>query len=178
MRFYPHNISSNIVGQATSASLAQLTTYLNNFTDISVAVNTASLALNISGSAGTAGTDYTKTGDTGPVGDRGVTGPRGKSIYLLSGSWNTGSCTPVSCYEYSFGDSYVVGGTRYCDFGTPTSYYSTDSVLSAGSSPMYYNSICTSLAINVSNLGAYVSTAYSTNGSGILQTVDTCDESL
>lgn len=177
MRFYPHNISSNIVGQATTASLAQLTTYLNNFIDISVTVNTASLALNISGSTGAAGSDYTTVGATGPTGDRGVTGPRGNSIYLLSGSWNTGSCTPTACYPFSFGDTYSVAGTRYCDFATPTTYYSTDATLSAGSSTIYYNSTCTILANNIT-VGAIDATAYSTNGSGILQVLDTCDQSL
>jgi len=171
MRFYPHNISANIVGQATSASLAQLTTYLNNFSNISVAVSTASLALNISGSAGTAGANYTKVGDTGPVGDRGPTGPRGNSIYLLSGSWNTGSCTPTACYATVFG---TADGSNNCNFGFTSTLYSADVTALVGSTVMYYDSVCTIPATNVSQL-AYNGQVVYTDMSAVLQELVICN---
>lgn len=171
MRFYPHNVSSNIVGQATSASLAQLTTYLNNFTNISIAVNTASLALNISGSAGTAGTSYTTIGAEGPQGDIGLTGPRGNSIYLLSGSWNTGSCgAPSACYATAFG---TADGSNNCNFGLTSTLYSAVEFPSVGSTVMYYDSVCTIQATNVSNL-AYNGLVVYTDMSAVLQQSSTC----
>lgn len=181
MQFYPHNISTTLVGNATSASFAISASFINNsLPSAPNTVSTASLALNISGSRGTDGTSVSVLGPQGAIGDRGVTGFRGDSIFLLSSAWSGSACAspPVNCYAFSFGDSYAVGGVRYCDFTNPTTYYSTDVILSAGSSPMYYNSICTNLASNANPLGAYGSTAYSTNGSGILQTIEACYESF
>lgn len=171
MKFYPHNLSSNIVGRAITASLAELTTYLNNFTAISVTIRTASLALNIFGSTGTAGTNYTKIGETGPTGDTGPTGYRGKSIYLLSGSWNTGACTPTSCYPTVFG---TADGSNNCNFGFTSTFYSNDVTALVGSSVMYYNSTCTLLATNVSQL-AYNGQVVYTDVSGILQEQVICN---
>lgn len=185
MQFYPNNISVNELGFAVSASIARTGSLIQTFTAIPV---TASLALNITGSTGAAGTSAGPiSGPKGAQGSRGVTGPRGNSVYLISSSWHDAtkggaSCAsaPANCYEYTFYSSYVVGGTRYCDFGSPNiTVYSTDAGLSAGSSPMFFNSICTNPALG-QNLGAYTpdSTAYSTDGSGTLQTLGVCNESL
>lgn len=182
MQFYPHNISTTLVGSAVSASLSLSGSFINNFAAVAInTVATASLALNITGSRGADGTGAVVVGPKGATGTRGVTGFRGDSIFLLSGSWHSGaSCTPppASCYAFDFGSSYSFGGVRYCDFGSVITYYSTDAVLAAGSSPIYFNSICTSLASNQTTLGAYVATAYSTNGSGILQAIEACSESF
>jgi hypothetical protein len=182
MQFYPHNISTALVGSSVSASLALSGSFINNFEAIPInTVATASLALNITGSRGADGTGAVVVGPKGATGTRGVTGFRGDSVFLLSGSWHSGApCTapPVNCYAFDFGASYSVGGVRYCDFGSVLTYYSTDSTLSAGSSPIYFNSICTTLAANQTTLGAYVSTAYSTDGSGILQTIEACSEAF
>jgi hypothetical protein len=161
MQFYPHNISTTLVGNAVSASLSLSGSFINNFAAITVnRVNTASLALNITGSRGA----------------------DGDNILLLSSAWSGSACAapPVNCYAFDFGNTYSFGGVRSCDFGNIVTYYSTDSTLSAGSSPMYYNNICTNLASNANPLGAYgpTSTAYSTNASGILQAIEACNESF
>lgn len=185
MRFYPNNVSINELAFAVSASIARSGSLIEKFAAVPI---TASLALNIRGSTGTAGTNAGPiSGSKGAQGQRGVTGLRGNSVYLLSSSWHDeskggASCAsaPANCYEYTFYSSYVVGGTRYCDFGSPNiTVYSTDAGLSAGSSPMFFNSVCTNPANN-QTLGAYTpdATAYSTNGSGILQTLGVCNESL
>jgi hypothetical protein len=181
MQFYPHNISVSVVGSAVSASLALSGSLINNFSAIPVnTIDTASLALNITGSRGADGTGAAVSGPKGATGTRGVTGFRGDSIFLLSSAWSGSACAapPVNCYSFEFGDTYSVGGNRFCDFENTTTYYSTDAILSAGSSPMYYNSICTNLASNANPLGAYISTAYSTNGSGVLQTIEACNQSF
>lgn len=184
MLFFPNNISAVETSFAVSASFARSASLIEKFALVPV---TASLALNITGSAGTNGTNGGPiSGPKGPQGSRGVTGPRGNSVYLISSSWHDAtkggaSCAsaPANCYEYTFYSSYVVGGTRYCDFGSPNiTIYSTDSGLSVGS-PMFFNSVCTNPANN-QTLGAYQpdSTAYSTDGSGNLQTLGVCNESL
>jgi hypothetical protein len=183
MQFYPHNISTTLVGNAVSASLSLSGSFINNFAAITVnRVNTASLALNITGSRGADGTGAAVPGPKGATGTRGVTGFRGDNILLLSSAWSGSACAapPVNCYAFDFGNTYSLGGVRSCDFGNIVTYYSTDSTLSAGSSPMYYNDICTNLASNANPLGAYgpTSTAYSTNASGILQAIEACDESF
>ena len=183
MQFYPHNISTTLIGNAVSASLSLSGSFINNFSAIPVnTVNTASLALNITGSRGTDGTGAVVQGPQGATGTRGVTGFRGDSIFLLSSAWSGSACAapPANCYPHIFYPTYTLGGVRFCDFGNLVTYYSTDSALSAGSSPMYYNSICTNLASNANPLGAYAptSTAYSTNASGILQTIEACSQSF
>lgn len=95
MEFYPHNIQSNLVASAVSASQAASGSYIRNFAEITILkVNTASFALNITGSRGIDGTSVPVYGPKGDTGDRGDTGPRGNSIFLLSSSWNNGSCAP------------------------------------------------------------------------------------
>jgi len=185
VQFYPNNISVNEVGFAVSASIARSGSLIRNFAAVPV---TAILALNITGSTGAAGSNAGPiAGPKGAQGSRGVTGPRGNSVYLISSSWHDAtkagaSCAsaPASCHEHTFYSSYVVGGIRYCDFSsTNITVYSTNSTPRAGSSPMFFNSVCTNPALN-QNLGAYApdSIAYSTDGSGTLQTLGVCDESL
>lgn len=185
MQFYPNNIAVNELGFAVSASIARTGSLIQTFAAVPV---TASLALNITGSTGAAGTSAGPiSGPKGAQGPRGVAGPRGNSVYLISSSWHDAtkggaSCAsaPANCYEYTFYTSYAVDGTRYCDFGSPNiTVYSTDSTLSAASSPMFLNSVCTNPALR-QILGAYQpdSTAYSTDGGGTLQSLGVCNESL
>lgn len=153
MQFYPHRVPLTTVSSAVSASIAATSSFIANFASIPVA--TASLALNISGSAGTNGTDINFPGPKGQTGPRGVTGFRGNSVFLLSGSWQNTPCgAPVVCYEYSF--AYAPGDTSptSCNFGSLTTYYSTDSTLVDDSSPMYSNNTCTS-ALGTQRLGGY-----------------------
>lgn len=176
MQFYPHN-APLAVDQATSASLAKQATFLNNFINRSITIATASVGLNITGSVGTSGSNYVKVGATGPTGPQGLKGYRGKNVYLLSASWNQGTCT--QCYEYIFGSSSVELPNYYrCFFGLETKYYSTDSTLVSGVSPMYYDVGCTSLATNItaahSQNGDFV---VQTNGSGIYSQFVGCDSS-
>lgn len=182
MQFYPHNISTTIIGNAVSASLSLSGSLINNFAAIAInMVSTASVALNITGSRGANGTGAVVPGPQGATGTRGVTGFRGDNILLLSSAWSGSACPtpPVDCYSHTFYPTYRIGGERFCDFGdSGIPYYSTDFNLSAGSSPIYYNNICTNLATNANPLGAYgpTATAYSTDGSGILQTIESCPQ--
>lgn len=183
MQFYPHNISTSLVGSAVSASQAQSTLFLNNFSAMSInIVNTASVALNITGSRGADGTSITVPGPKGPAGARGVTGFRGNSVFLLSGSWHSGaacSTPPANCFEHRFYPTYVIGGNRFCDFSDYyDTYYSTDLNLQNGVSKIYFNEICTTLASNAIPLGAYgpTSTAYNTDGAGTLEAIEPCQQ--
>lgn len=184
MQFYPNNVSVTEVGFAVSASKARSGSLINNFAAVPI---TASFALNIVGSAGAAGTNAGPiSGPKGAQGSRGVTGPRGNSVYLLSSSWHDeskggASCAaaPANCYPYDFWPSYRVGGVRYCDYSDfYSTYYSTDITLGAGS-PMFYNDVCTNPALS-QKLGAYQpeSTAYNTDANGDLVIAGTCDQSL
>ena len=182
MQFYPHNISVSVVGSAVSASLSLSGSLINNFSAIPVnTIDTASLALNITGSRGADGTGAAISGPKGATGTRGVTGFRGDSILLLSSAWSGSACAapPVNCYAHTFYPTYTLGGTRFCDFSDYNeTYYSTDLNLNSGTSVMYYNSVCTSIASNANPLGAYAptATAYSTDGSGVLQTIEACQQ--
>jgi hypothetical protein len=168
MQFYPHNLPLSKISNAVSASRAELTNYLNNFQSISVTVFTASLALNITGSSGIAGANYTKIGQKGSTGATGPQGFRGDSLYILSSSWNTGSCVPSDCFAINFGYGQLVGAEYSCDFGSVTTLYSKESGLEVND-VLYSNGTCTTLAANLSNL-AYgpTNSVYSTNGSGVL----------
>lgn len=167
MDYFPNRTPLTTVGQATSASLAALATYIGNFSQLSV--NTASLALNISGAAGTNGSNYTKLGATGSQGAQGGVGYRGDSVYLLSASWSVGS--PQTCHEIA-GVGIAVA-TSTCDFSTPSTYYANASSVVNGTI-MYYDSSCTLLAANLTDLAIGV-TIFDTNGSGVAAaTGDTC----
>lgn len=181
MEFYPNNIPATQIGFAISASRAATGSLIRNFAAVPV---TASIALNIVGTPGTNGTNAGPIiGPKGAQGTRGVTGPRGNSVYLLSSSWYSGpSCgaPPANCYAFVFYPTYTVGGIRYCDFSDFSStYYSTDSTLTVASSPMFYNDTCTSPMIT-QRLGVPQdeSTTYQTDGSGILQTLGICEQTL
>lgn len=172
MDFFPHNIQlgRSTIGTATSASLATTASFFDNFATIRV--DSASLALNISGSTGAAGTNYTKTGNTGPTGDTGVTGFRGNSVFLLSGSWSTGSCVGASCYTIEVQRYRASTG---CNSGIINFYYSTDNIGVFGNgSPVYYDDVCTLPATNVSNLGQYGNNVYQTDGFGTASVYLTC----
>lgn len=154
MQFYPHQVPLTSVGSATSSSIAMSSSFIANFA--SIPVYTASLALNISGAAGTNGTNINFAGPKGATGPRGVTGFRGDSVFLLSGSWQNPSvtCNPaVTCYEYSF--AYAPGNTSPtdCNFGIITKYYSTSDTLSGGET-MYSNPTCTA-GTGTQRLGGY-----------------------
>ena len=184
MQFYPNTISVNEVAFAVSASIARSGSLIEKFAAVPI---TASLALNIRGSTGTAGTNAGPiSGPKGAQGQRGVTGLRGDSVYLLSSSWHDeskggASCSsaPANCYPYDFWPSYRVGGVRVCDYsGFYITYYSTDLTLGAGS-PMFYNEVCTNPALD-QKLGAYQieQTVYNTDANGDLVIVGSCEQSL
>ena len=121
MQFYPHNIPSTFVGQAVSASRADTGSLINNFSAIPITtIATASIALNISGSRGADGTSQSVIGPKGDTGTRGVTGPRGNSVFILSGSWHTGSpcgAGSATCYEVKNWNPYSTSGTiRWTDY--------------------------------------------------------------
>jgi hypothetical protein len=184
MQFYPHNINVTTIGFAVSASIANSGSLINNFAAIAInRVATASFGLNITGSSGANGTGAVVSGPTGAQGDRGVTGFRGRSVFLLSGSWNTGTCStpPVNCYSYDFASVSEIAGDYFCNYGELTTYYSTDSTLAVGS-PMFYNSTCTAAMNGVSPIGAYNLDASrvleTTSGVNTLSIVASCTEDL
>lgn len=163
MQFFPHNLPLTSVATAVSASFTRTGSFIANFSAIAVTrVDTASLALNLTGSAGTAGTNYGPiVGPKGAQGNRGVTGPRGDSVYLLSSSWHDenkagASCAsnppaPANCWTVKLYPAYNIFGNYTCAFGNvPATYYtnsgsSQDDVdfnFGAGF-PLYANETCT-----------------------------------
>lgn len=180
MQFYPHNIPSTLIGSAVSASSTITGSFINNFS--ALPVNTASVALNITGSRGTDGTSVVVLGPKGTTGPRGVTGFRGNNILLLSGSWHSGgSCAavPVDCFPFIFYPAFTLGGELQCDFSDfNQTYYSTDLNFTVDSSIMYYNDICTNIVSDANPLGAYGPTAkaYATDGSGVISELGNCPE--
>lgn len=172
MEFFPHNIQlgKSTIGTAVSASLTVTASFLANFATIRV--DSASLALNISGSPGANGTNYTKTGETGATGPDGVRGFRGNSVFLLSSSWSTGSCVGVACYAIPLQRYRPSSG---CDSGIINFYYSNDNENAFGNgSSVYYDEICTLPATNVSNIGQYGNFVYQTDGFGTASVYVTC----
>lgn len=168
MEFFPHNIQlgKSTIGSADTASLTVSASFIANFA--AIRVDSASLALNISGSTGTDGVNYIKTGIEGDRGDDGERGYRGTSIFLLSSSWSTGSCIGVTCYAYQL--------QRYrgtCNSGVLNTYYSTDTTFTNGS-PVYYNFTCTDPAISVNSIGQYGNSIYQTTGLGTASVYATC----
>ena len=174
MQFYPHNVPPTTIGLAISASTATSASFINNFAGI--AINTASLALNITGSAGTPGTSVAVIGPTGSQGVRGVTGFRGNSIFLLSSSWSGSACGSVGDPCLGPITLYAIGpGFDECrtDQGSGT-YYTTSSlgvlnstnVGDADGAILYTNSGCGSVA--VSNAVHNGSVIFYTDGSGVI----------
>lgn len=144
MQSYPLN-KTNFASSVTSASLAKQASFIN------VRVNTASIALNITGSRGPSGSAYTKVGIDGPNGPIGPSGSQGLGVYLLSSSralccnvWSAGiwrgtfessnpsDCSNLTKYEYSLG----------------TSLYTTCSIVPTTNCKIFTTSNC-SLGTNV-----------------------------
>ena len=177
MRFYPHNIPSTVVGSAVSASTAVSASFINNFAGI--AINTASLALNITGSTGTNGTSVAVTGPQGPTGNRGVTGPRGNSIYLLSASWSGSACGgsgdpcngPITLYAIGpgFDECRTDQGTGIYYTTSSLSILNSNMVGDADGTILYTNSGCTSVAVSnaVHNTQGVI---FYTDGAGVIST--------
>ena len=176
MQFFPHNVPISITNTAVSASLTQTAQFLYNLGTI--AINTASLALNMSGSTGASGSNYTKTGATGPQGSTGPTGYRGNSVYLLSIARSTGSNTV--CYTTDALGTATFNGVNYtCNYGFAQTYYANASSLTNGV-VLYYDSSCSSLAVNLSSLSDPTSNAiFNTDGAGtITLTGNNCASSI
>lgn len=177
MQFYPHNVSSTTIGSAVSASTATSASFINNFAGI--AINTASIALNITGSAGASGTSVAVIGPTGSQGVRGVTGFRGNSIFLLSSSWSGSACGSVGDPCLGPITLYAIGpGFDECrtDQGSGT-YYTTSSLTLLQSNTvgdangviLYTNSSCTSVAANNAiNNGPFGPVIFYTDGAGVI----------
>ncbi len=182
MQFYPHNISVGSIASAVSASKTNTGSFIANFSAISInTVNTASVALNITGSMGIDGTSLQILGPTGPIGPRGETGYRGKSIFLLSGSWNVGTCEgpPLICEgPYTLFNSSLGN----CQNSQESAEYSTDyDMLPAldeltganreqADGFILYNSGCTTVAANVSvHNGSII---IYTDGAGVITTAN------
>ena len=177
MQFYPHNVPPTTIGLAVSASMATSASFINNFAGI--AINTASLALNITGSAGTPGTSVAVLGPTGSQGARGVTGFRGDSIFLLSSSWSGSACGSVGDPCLGPITLYALGpGFDECrtDQGSVT-YYTTSSLSILNSNMvgdadgviLYTNSVCSSVAVSnaIHNTQGVV---FYTDGAGVITT--------
>ena len=181
MEFYPHNVDVTIIGNAVSSSQALTGSFINNSSVISATVvDLAGLALNISGSRGTNGTDYISYGPTGSQGDRGVTGFRGDSIFLLSSAWSGSACggAPGATCNGPI-TLYAIGpGFDECrtDQGSGT-YYTTSSLTLLQSNTvgdadgviLYTNSSCTSVAANNAiNNGLFGPVIFYTDGAGVI----------
>jgi hypothetical protein len=162
MQFFPHNISSTNVAQATSASLARTVSFLNNFA--SVRVDTASVALNFVGTPGTAGTNFTKIGETGLKGIQGERGPRGDNAYILAVGWSDPA--PSACIEVIDDIGAYNPTTTFCNFENAATFYSTTNSITGGS-VVYYDSSCSSLVMSRTNL-AVGNKSFSTDGSGVV----------
>lgn len=167
MQFFPHNLPLTNVATAVSASFTRTGSFIANFSAIAVTrVDTASIALNLTGSSGVAGTNYGPiVGPKGAQGNRGVTGPRGDSVYLLSSSWHDeskagASCAgnppaPANCWTVKLYAAYELFGEFTCDFSNtpgynPTTYYTNQGASQAyvdanfgADFPLYVNETCT-----------------------------------
>jgi hypothetical protein len=180
MEFYPHNIDVTIIGNAVSSSQALTGSFINNSSVISATVvDLAGLALNISGSRGTDGANYTSFGPEGSQGDRGVTGFRGDSIFLLSSAWSGSACGSPGAVCNEIGILYNAGpGFDECNVtqGSAT-YYTTSSVGIitnntvgvADGAILYTDSVCTQVAGNryIHNSAGVI---FYTDGAGVIST--------
>ena len=197
MQFYPNNVSANELGFAVSASIAKTGSFIANFSAIPVTiVNTASLALNITGTPGTTGTGASLSGPKGPLGAAGVAGPRGNSVYLLSSSWHDASkggasCdtpVPTNCWEVKLYSAYYLFENYSCDFSVnafnPTTYYTTsgssqalvDANFGAGF-PLYTNNTCTNTLASVLSGFPVVVGAHAENGQNSVYSVTSLSSS-
>lgn len=175
MDFFPHRVPPTIVGLATSASLAISASFVSN--SAATAINLAGIALNISGSAGPSGSNFTKIGVTGPQGPSGPRGFRGKSAYLLAAGWSTGANS--ICYQTDgLGNASWTGMEYACDYGLPQFYYADSATITNGV-VLYYDSACSTLASNLSNKSDPSSNSvFSTDGSGVITIAGVCGSSV
>lgn len=127
MDYFPHRTPVTNVASAISASNTPNAVFLANF--YTTPVDTASVALNIRGQAGSSGTSFTTGGPQGAQGARGNRGARGKNIYILASTRGTAGTSGggVSCVGPVF--LYNALGTSSCleDQGA-ANYYSTGSI--------------------------------------------------
>lgn len=205
MQFYPNNIPISTITSAVSASFALTSSLINNFAAISVTiVDTASVGLNLTGSAGLAGSNSGGPipGPKGAQGFRGVTGFRGNSVYLLSSSWHDESkvgaaCSapPANCFDVNLYTAFtaVEEGEFFCDFSqgqfNPTEYYTTlgdsqefvDVNFDEGF-PLYTNDTCTDPVASEGILGAHLengeNTVYGVNSLSTSSLAGTCQPSI
>lgn len=143
MTFFPHKVSPTNIGQAVSASKASSSLFISNFANLNI--NTASLGLNISGSPGSPGTNFTRTGTKGPDGFQGEKGFRGDNAYLLSASWSR--TAPVACNPIYDIKDYCGGGyTLY--YSNTTSIPGTTGASTVGIN-VYFDSDCNTQVLTV-----------------------------
>lgn len=181
MRFYPHNISGDgdsTVQQAISASFTVTGSYIANFSALTVQrIDTASVGLNFIGTAAPNGTSIGIIGPTGSTGARGAQGYRGRSVFLLSSSWDQGSCgaVPGNCSASLFYPVSGEPGNYACLVGeSPTTYYHTASAFAvSGGEPLYTNDICTYPATNLSPI-SYGGSVYITDSNATSSLVEAC----
>lgn len=147
MQFYPFNYPLTSVGSAVSSSLTVSASFIANFS--SIPVTTASIALNVTGAAGTNGTGSTVTGPSGSVGLTGATGFRGNSVFLLSGSWHasgSGWCSGPVCYSFEIFTAELGGEPpEYACGALPLTVYSTSASIVLDDTTFYSDSLCTTL---------------------------------
>ena len=169
MDFYPHNIGGNniVVANATTATLAVTSSLINNFAAVGInLVDTASVGENIRGPAGANGTNASPSikGPTGAQGATGVQGFRGLNIWLLSSSWAEGCAgAPVTCYSITL--NKYVGGT--CTSQPSSPFYTTrvnaSNQIIEGLSPIYQDSVCTTVMPAGTRLGNDGTLVYNVN---------------
>lgn len=178
MDFFPHRIAVTRVGNSISASKSPTALFINNFA--TTPINTASFALNITGSDGTAGSNYTVVGTRGVTGTTGATGFRGKHVYLLDVGWSTGSntiCYTITGIGISTYDPNPdpPGPGWFCDYGVSNTYYADAATLANGVT-VYTTPSCSADAVLVNaNVSDPVQVkAFSTNAFGIIISDNAC----
>jgi hypothetical protein len=162
MKYFPNYLTT--LPFSVSASIASQSLFLNNFA--STPVDTASLALNITGSRGASGTSVTVIGDKGPRGFTGFTGPAGTGIYLLPATRTYCACNIQVGREASD----IGGGVYDCTSAPETTYYSNCGTI-ADACVLYIDLACTSTVTN--GLYTFGNLVYSTT-SGVLTEISTC----
>ena len=126
MKYFPNNLTT--VPLAISASITSRSALINNFAG--TPINTASLALNITGSRGSSGISYLVVGPTGPQGPIGPMGPPGDGIYMLPASR-----TVCGCFTYTTFATATAPIDPEVNYtcGTPNNtYYSPSDTIGAG----------------------------------------------
>jgi hypothetical protein len=162
MQSYPLG-KVNFATTVTTASVSLQSSFLTS------TINTASVALNFSGSIGPSGSGYTKVGATGVTGPTGPQGPKGFGVYLLSSTRAT-CCT----YLGDFSTDTSGGGGSNCSSYTDgiRSVYSSDCTSIGNGCTLYLNSTCSTPA----NVYCFSdgSDYYCTNGSGVVTSTGGC----